>query len=100
MSINLISNAIKYTPKKGRISVYAEKLDKGTIFTVEDNGIGIPENLSESIFEIETKQLSGGNDYKGLGLILCKEFVDKHSGEIWIVSKQGEGCKVSFFLPQ
>lgn len=99
---NLISNSIKFTNENGHIVVKAKKIGEYCRISVIDDGVGIPEESISSLFRLEgsvstvgTKQESG----TGLGLIICKEFVDKHSGEIWVDSKIGEGSIFHFTIP-
>ena len=86
---NLISNAIKFTHPGGKVMVKASQESEGVLVTVSDNGIGIPQNKIDKLFKIdESYSTKGTQDEKGtgLGLILCKEFIDKHGGKIWVES--------------
>lgn len=99
---NLISNAIKYTNNKGLITVSASKDEKEAIVMVEDNGIGIKKERLETLFQIENAQSTGGTqDEKGtgLGLIICKEFIQIHGGRIWAESEPGKGSRFIFTIP-
>ena len=98
---NLISNALKYT-NDGIIKISFEKISDYCHISVKDNGVGIsPENL-KNLFQID-KNISTtgtkGETGTGLGLILCKEFVEKNNGEIFVESKENEGSKFTFTLP-
>lgn len=99
---NLISNAIKFSFKGGKIKVSANKFDTEIQITVSDKGIGIsPERLS-AIFEIDKYTNTSGTENElgtGLGLILCKDFIVQHKGKIWIESTPHAGTSVSFSLP-
>ena len=99
---NLISNAIKYTPVSGDVFISAEQNNEKIEISVVDNGIGISQEQLATLFRIDEHQ-NGGNTEKemgtGIGLILCKEFVNKNNGEIWVNSKIGEGSKFIFSLP-
>ena len=99
---NLVSNAIKFTPENGFVNILVENNDSGSHFTVIDNGIGIsPEHL-ERLFLIDNKLTSPGTNGElgtGLGLILCKEFIEKQGGEIWAYSTPGKGSEFHFKLP-
>jgi len=101
---NLISNAIKYTPKYGKILIEA-KLTKDNKFVeilVIDNGVGISNEIQSKLFEIGENTSTNGTENEvgtGLGLILCKEFVEKHNGEISIESEIGKGSKFKFTVP-
>jgi len=96
---NLISNAIKFTNRGGEIIVAADKMGEEIIVSVSDNGIGISHERLEKIFRIdENNSTPGTNKEKGtgLGLILCKEFIEKHGGKIWVESEQGMGTVFYF----
>lgn len=105
---NIITNAIKFTPTKGTIEIGIDenntqhaKPDYLTIY-VKDSGIGIPEELIEKLFKIEERVSrlgTEGESSTGLGLLLCKEFIHKHDGEIWIESKENCGTTFYFTLP-
>jgi len=101
---NIISNSIKYTKQSGlvKIEAFINEIDNNLKICITDNGIGIDENLQSKIFNIDNKITKLGTDNEkgsGLGLILCKEFVEKNGGKIWIESKINEGTKVFFSLP-
>ena len=96
---NLVTNASKFTSKNGSISINAEIIDDYVQISVADTGIGIPEDLKEKLFDIGVKTSRKGTDGEpssGLGLILCKEFVEKNGGSIWVKSKEGEGSTFYF----
>jgi len=99
---NLISNAIKFTPENGNIRIYSE--DKGEFIetTVADSGVGIDNNFLDKIFDIDFKTSTLGTNSEtgtGLGLILCKEFIEKNNGNIFVQSVPGEGSSFIFTLP-
>ena len=100
--INIISNAIKYTPEGGRIDVRMFRENDRLVTTVKDNGVGIPEKDIEHLFErfyrVEKSRTSdaGGT---GLGLAIAKELVEAHGGRITIDSKVNEGTEVRIELP-
>lgn len=99
---NLISNALKYTPKGGDIRVYTKNADKMVEITIEDNGVGINEEDKLKLFRIDVNHSTSGTNNEqgtGLGLILCKEFVEKNGGKIWVESIEGKGSKFKFTLP-
>ncbi len=100
---NLISNAIKFTAENGIITVKMTKENENFIkLTVSDTGIGIPEDKIDSIFNIEQHTSTLGTNREkgtGLGLIICKEFVEKNGGEIWAESISGKGSDFHFTLP-
>lgn len=100
---NLISNAIKFTPENGQISVDAKKTDGFIEISISDTGIGISPDVQKTLFCIETNTSTRGTNNEtgtGLGLILCKEFVLKHNGKIWIESEAGKGSKFIFTIPE
>jgi len=99
---NLLNNAIKFTPEGGKITFSAKLSDGKYIFTVSDTGVGIsPENL-QKLFKIEESFSTAGTNKEagtGLGLILCKELVEKHKGKIWAESEPGKGAEFHFTIP-
>jgi signal transduction histidine kinase len=100
--LNLLSNAIKFTPEGGRVEVRAEPVDGHVEIAVSDTGIGIAPGDQEAVFE-EFRQV--GTDYAmkregtGLGLTLCRKFVELHGGTIWVKSAVGQGSTFTFTLP-
>ena len=99
---NLISNAIKFTMPNGEIVVSAEKQKAEVVISVCDNGVGIQKEYLEKLFQISETHTSLGTDKEkgtGLGLMLCKEFIDKHEGRIWVESEVGKGSCFKFSLP-
>lgn len=100
---NLISNSIKYTKNDGVVSVVAETDDKWVIISIQDNGVGMSQEKADSLFKIDSVDSTPGTADEqgtGIGLILCKEFVDKHQGEISVDSQRGEGSTFTVKLPQ
>ena len=99
---NLVSNALKFTPKGGKILIYAQpNEDKRIEVSVTDSGIGMSPDLINKLFRIgeHTSRFGTNNEPgTGLGLILCKEFIQKHDGEIWVESKEGHGSTVYFTI--
>jgi PAS domain S-box-containing protein len=99
--LNLLNNALNFTPEGGRISLRAGQKDASLVVEVEDNGPGIAEEEHQHLFEpyhrmeVAGERLSG----LGLGLALCKTLVDLHGGRIWVKSRAGEGSTFSFSLP-
>lgn len=99
---NLISNAIKFTDKNGEIKISATHINTNTVVKVADNGIGMAKELIDKLFSFEPVNSTIGTANEpgtGLGLMLCKDFVDKHSGKIWVESTLGKGTTVSFSIP-
>ncbi len=100
---NIISNAVKYTHKGGSITIKTTDTDNGTIISVEDTGVGMSKDKIDILFDISQKTSTPGTNNEkgtGLGLIICKEFIEKHGGRIWIESRLGEGTTFSIFLPK
>lgn len=99
--VNLISNAIKYSPEGGTISVIARRGFTSAEFSVSDQGPGIPESKRSAIFE-RFKQADAQRDRKagfGLGLAICKSLVEQHGGKIGVKSEEGKGSTFWFSLP-
>lgn len=99
---NFINNAIKFTNQGGKIEVAVKYVHNEVIISVKDNGIGIAKNRLEKLFRIDESESTPGTANEkgtGLGLILCKEFVEKHNGKIWVVSDEGIGSAFSFSIP-
>ncbi|RPI76340.1 MAG: PAS domain-containing protein [Ignavibacteriales bacterium] len=98
---NLIINAIKFTNKGGQINVSSVDKDGFVEVSVQDNGIGIDEEKSAGLFNFSTlfsTNGTAGEKGTGLGLPLCKEFVERNEGKIWVESKPGKGSKFTFTL--
>jgi len=98
---NLISNAIKFTNKNGLIQIKAKAVASNIEISVCDNGVGISERNIKKLFQIETNISTNGTASEsgtGLGLILCKEFVEKHGGKIGVISEKGKGSEFNFTL--
>jgi len=101
---NLVSNAIKYTPRGGKISISAkENLTNHIEIAISDSGIGMSSSLIENLFRIDVKTNRKGTEGEpsaGLGLMLCKEFIEKLGGKLWIESIEGQGSTFYFTLPK
>ncbi len=98
---NLVSNAIKFTHPGGKIVLSAEQKPDEWVFSVSDNGVGIKKEAIEKLFRIDENNSTPGTQNEkgtGLGLILCKEFVEKHGGKIWAESEVGKGSKFCFTI--
>jgi PAS domain S-box-containing protein len=100
---NLLTNAVKFTNKKGEIKLNITINDKYVETSVCDNGIGMDEETISKLFRLDVSQSSPGTEKEsgtGLGLILCKEFVEKNGGSICVKSELGKGSRFSFKLPK
>ena len=99
---NLVSNAVKFTPKRGRITVLAKRSDEDIIeISVCDTGIGINLDLRGKMFRINeqiNRKGTEGEPSTGLGLIICKDFIEKHGGKLWLESAEGKGSTFYFTL--
>lgn len=99
--INLVGNALKFTPQDGKININANCANKIIQIDVKDTGFGIPQEAQEHIFE-EFYRVDNAINQKvkgtGLGLTLVKHIVEAHQGKIWVKSKLGEGSTFSFTL--
>ena len=99
---NLISNAIKFTDNNGKIEISAFHADSKTVIKVTDNGTGMKQETIDKLFSFSPVNSSKGTANEsgtGLGLMLCKDFIDKHCGKIWVESTLGLGTTVSFSIP-
>jgi len=98
---NLVANAIKFTPNEGRIIIQIDQKDNEALVSVIDSGIGINETNLKKIFSNQPITTRGTQNEKGtgLGLMLCKDFVEKNNGKIWVTSEVGKGTVFSFTLP-
>lgn len=99
--LNLVENAIKYSPNGGKISIHSREVDDKVIFEVEDNGPGIPEKDREHLFEKFFRGQAQQTNIKGtgLGLFLVKYFIELHGGEVFLETELGKGTRVGFALP-
>ena len=99
---NLISNAIKFTRPEGTITISSEYADEMILISVSDNGVGITKDNIDKLFIVSknvTTPGTKGEKGTGLGLILCKEFVEKNNGKIWAESETGKGTSFKFTIP-
>ncbi|MBO8171036.1 MAG: GAF domain-containing protein [Bacillaceae bacterium] len=95
---NLLSNAHKFTPEAGHISIHVYRDQTSVITEVADTGSGISEQEQTNIFE-KFYQAHYQKDGSGLGLAISKEFIELHNGEIWVTSQEGKGSRFSYSLP-
>ncbi len=99
--INLVQNAIKFTPEKGTITVYLRKNDNGITVNVADTGIGMSEEVMKHIFEkFYQAEASRSNKGNGLGLALVKEIVELSGGRVNVTSEVGKGSNFTVILPE
>ncbi len=99
---NLVTNAIKFTEKGGSVMLQAYTESNLLNFSVTDTGVGMDENRINKLFKIDKSSSSRGTDDEvgtGLGLIICKEFVEAHQGKIRVESTPGKGSNFSFSIP-
>lgn len=100
---NLLSNAIKFTHNAGEVNVNTLALDEFIEVSVDDNGVGMSPEQQTKLFKIDEEIISlGTNNEKGtgLGLLLCKEFINKHGGHLYVSSQPGMGSRFAFTLPR
>jgi signal transduction histidine kinase len=99
---NLMTNAIKFTGNQGVITLQAVHNDDQIIFSIADTGVGIPEANKRRMFTLGSITTPGTKQEKGtgLGLLLCKEFIEKNTGRIWFETEEGRGTTFFFSLPQ
>ncbi len=100
---NLMSNAIKFTPKGGDIKIGFEENESSITVSIADSGIGIPAKMIDTIFNSDSSLKRRGTDGEatsGLGLLLCKELLNLHGGSFWLESTEGVGTTFYFSLPR
>ncbi|MEI6883460.1 MAG: PAS domain S-box protein [Bacteroidota bacterium] len=100
---NLTTNAVKFTTKGGKVAISAKSIPDGWVdVSVKDTGIGISKKMIDNLFKMDVNTSRKGTDGEpstGLGLILCKDFVEKHGGKLWVESEEGKGSTFYFTLP-
>ena len=100
---NLLSNGIKFTQEGGTVTIGARQEPGQLLVFVKDTGVGIPEEDMGKMFRLDYNYSTKGTQKEagtGLGLLLCKEFIGMHGGEIWVESKLGQGSRFSFTIPK
>jgi signal transduction histidine kinase len=99
---NLISNAIKFTPQGGKITLQIAEGQQETIVSIADTGVGMSQEVIAKLFRIDSKMSTLGTANEkgtGLGLVLCKDFVEKNGGRLWVESTEGKGTVFYFTVP-
>lgn len=99
---NLLANAIKFTPENGKIVINADQDEIQTLVSIKDTGIGINPDRLENLFDdsiFETTLGTNKENGSGLGLKLCKYFVEQHNGKIWVETEVGKGSEFIFSIP-
>ena len=100
---NLISNALKFTPDMGNISITLTDQDKDILITVRDTGVGIPKDLQPYLFEKFTRAGRPGIKGEpsiGLGMSITKTIIDWHNGQIWFESEENKGTTFYIKIPK
>lgn len=100
---NLISNAIKFTSAGGVVTISSNYDSNGTLtLNILDSGVGMSPEVLDNLFSMNTvskRNGTAGEPSTGLGLILCKEFVELHGGQLWVESELGKGSSFYFSIP-
>jgi len=98
--VNLLGNAVKYTPDNGRIYIKSAVLEKEILVEISDTGKGINSNNVDKIFDKFTRVTAEKKEGTGLGLPIAKDIVLLHNGRIWVKSEEGKGSSFYFTLPK
>ena len=100
---NLASNSVKFTPKGGRVDIAAKPISDNWIeISVKDTGIGMNKSIIDNLFRLDEQTSRKGTESEpgtGLGLLICKDFIEKHNGKLWVESEKGNGSTFFFTLP-
>lgn len=99
---NLVSNAVKFSNVEGEILINSETNETNVLISISDNGIGISSEDQKKLWNYNKPHTTQGTDNEkgtGLGLLICKDFVEKHGGIIWVESEEGKGCNFKIKLP-
>jgi two-component system phosphate regulon sensor histidine kinase PhoR len=101
--VNLLHNAVKFSPDGGEVSVSVRPADAGVVVAIADHGVGIPRAAQPRIFErfykVDRARVRGETGGTGLGLSIARHIVEQHGGRIWVESAEGIGSTFSFSLP-
>jgi two-component system sensor histidine kinase KdpD len=97
--VNLLENALKYTPAASPIDVSAERTEGAMLIEVADRGPGLPPGDEQRIFDKFYRARSGNGGGVGLGLTICRGIVEAHGGRIWVENRPGGGAAFRFTLP-
>jgi signal transduction histidine kinase len=101
---NLVSNAIKFTPRGGDVYIKTDTKSKESVsIIIEDNGIGMSSELLQNLFSLKIETGRSGTEGEpstGLGLLICNDFIKRHSGDIQIVSEIKKGSRVTITIPR
>ena len=99
--VNLVENALKFTPPQGRVSIAARALPEGVEVQVKDTGVGVAAqhlpHLFERFYKVDRSRRDGGT---GLGLAIVQQSIAAHGGHIAVTSREGAGCVFTFTLPR
>ena len=100
---NLATNAVKFTNKGGKVLITAKSDNLGAVqISIKDTGIGMNDKMLKKLFridELNCRQGTDGEPSTGLGLILCKDFIDRHEGKIWVESTEFMGSTFHVLIP-
>ena len=100
---NLVFNAVKFTPKGGSVTIVAKPISDGWVeVSIKDTGIGMNKSIVDNLFRLDeqtNRKGTEGEPSSGLGLIICKDFIEKHGGKLWVESEVDRGSTFSFTLP-
>jgi signal transduction histidine kinase len=100
---NLVSNAIKFTPPNGEVIISTKEQNERIIVMVKDSGVGMSNTIKNKLFNYDqpfTNYGTAGEKGTGIGLLICKEFIEKNGGKMWVESEEGKGSNFSFDLPK
>ena len=99
---NLASNAVKFTPRSGTITIAAKQISgKYVEISIKDTGIGMKQEMVDNLFKLDVNTSRKGTENEsstGLGLIICKDFIEKHGGRLWVESEEGKGSTFYFTM--